>query len=113
LCGIEHAGMRFTVDVLPQDEFDRWYASADRGGELGKITFEGACAKCHGVEAEGDVGPRLAGNPIVVQRDTVEQVVREGRALMPAVGDGWNEEQMEALLDYLEETYAPEASNGG
>jgi len=113
LCGIEHAGMRFVVDVLPQDEFDRWYASADRGSELGEITFEGACAKCHGFEAEGDVGPRLAGNPIVAQRDTVEEVVREGRAAMPAVGQGWKEEQMEALLDYLEETYAPEASNGG
>lgn len=112
LCGLEHAGMRITVDVLPAEEFDRWYASADRERELGAITFAGACAKCHGFEGEGDIGPRLAENPIVLQRETVEDVVRNGRAKMPAVGDGWNEEQMSALLDYLEETYAPKETGG-
>jgi cytochrome c oxidase subunit II len=112
LCGIEHAGMRTAVEAVSPEEFDRWYASGDRDEELGKITYEGACAKCHGYDAEGDVGPRLAQNPIVSQRDTVEDVVRNGRSAMPSVGDGWSDEQMNALLDYLEETYAPKAGDG-
>lgn len=110
-CGIEHAAMRLKVDVLPEDEFNTWYASPERKKELGKITFDGACAKCHGYGAEGDIGPRLADNPIVLQRDTVEDVVRNGRSAMPSVGDGWKDEQMNALLDYLEETYGPEGGN--
>lgn len=112
LCGLEHAGMRTAVEVLPAEEFDRWYASSDRDEELGAITYEGACAKCHGYDAEGDVGPRLAQSPIVTQRETVEDVVRNGRAAMPSVGDGWSDDQMNALLDYLEETYAPKAADG-
>jgi mono/diheme cytochrome c family protein len=99
--------MRLEVEVLPADEFRRWYASAEREDELGQITFEGACAKCHGYEAEGDIGPRLADNAILLQRDTIEDVVRNGRSAMPSVGDGWSDDQMEALLNYLEETYAP------
>ena len=113
LCGLEHAGMRIKVEVLPADEFDRWYASGEREDELGAITFEGACAKCHGFEGEGDIGLRLADNPIVTQRDTVEAVVRDGRGLMPGVGEGWSDDQMNALLDYVEETYAPKAGGDG
>lgn len=107
LCGIEHAAMRIKAEVLSKEEFRRWYASGERDDELGEITFEGACAKCHGFEAEGDIGPRLAENPIVQQRDTVEEVVRNGRNEMPAVGRGWSDAQMDALLDYVEQTYAP------
>ena len=112
-CGIEHTAMRFTAEVLPQDEFEAWYESEDRDGDLGEITWEGACAKCHGFEAEGDIGPGLAGSPILQQRDTVEEIVRDGRGAMPSVGDGWSEKQMTALLDYMEQRFAPQAEDDG
>lgn len=111
-CGLEHAAMDFEADVLTKDEFDAWYADGARAEELGAATWEGACAKCHGLEGEGDIGPGLAGSPLVTQRETVADIVRNGRGRMPAVGDGWSEEQMDALLDYLEERFAPE-ENGG
>ncbi len=112
-CGLQHAQMVGDVEVLSADEFDSWLeeeAQRQRAGDsdLGEQTFDGACATCHGLEAEGLVGPALAGNPLVTQRDAVEAVVRNGRNQMPAVGDGWSDTQMDALLDYLEQEYAPE-----
>jgi cytochrome c oxidase subunit II len=105
-CGIQHAAMTAELEVLPAAEFDRWLASeasAQETGdsELGEATFAGACAKCHGISGEGLIGPALAGNPIVEDRDAVEEVVRNGRGEMPAVGEGWTDAQMDALLEYL------------
>ena len=106
-CGIEHANMRASVEAVPREEFDAWLereAGAQAAGtsNLGKETFTGACAKCHGLAGEGLVGPRLQGNSLLADDAAVEQVVREGRGLMPPVGEDWGERQMDALLDYLQ-----------
>ena len=71
--------------------------------QLGAETFLGACSKCHGMEGEGDVGPRLAGNQLLDDAEAVEQVVRNGRGEMPPIGKSFTERQMKALTDYLEE----------
>jgi cytochrome c oxidase subunit II len=107
-CGIQHAAMTAALEVLPADEFDRWLEEQARAqetgeGELGQATFAGACANCHGVGGEGLIGPALAGNPILEQREALEEVVRNGRGEMPAVGEGWSETQMDALFRYLRE----------
>ena len=106
-CGVQHAVMYGQVLVVPADEFDRWLEAEraeqeDGSPELGRATFEGACATCHGLAGEGLIGPALAGNPIVRQEAAVETVVRRGRGAMPAVGEGWSEAQMDSLLGYLE-----------
>jgi len=108
LCGAQHALMTAQVEAMPPDEFNRWLAEeadAQRAGtsQLGAETFLGACSKCHGQAGEGDVGPRLAGNQLLEDAEAVEQVVRNGRGAMPPVGRNWNERQMKALTDYLEE----------
>jgi cytochrome c oxidase subunit II len=105
-CGTQHAEMTAELEVIPAAEFDRWLESEARAqetgdSELGEATFAGACAKCHGLSGEGLIGPALAGNPIVEDRDAVEEVVRNGRGEMPAVGDGWTDAQMDALFEYL------------
>ena len=46
---------------------------------LGEETYRGACAKCHGLAGEGDIGPQLAGNQLLDDAEAVEQVVRNGR----------------------------------
>jgi cytochrome c oxidase subunit 2 len=107
-CGIQHAAMTASLEVLPADEFDSWLEAEARAqetgdSELGEATFAGACAKCHGVGGEGLIGPALAGNPIVEQREALEDVVRNGRGEMPAVGEGWSDAQMDALFRYLRE----------
>jgi cytochrome c oxidase subunit 2 len=105
-CGLQHAAMTAELEVLPAEEFDRWLESEARAqgsgdSQLGEATFDGACAKCHGLSGEGLIGPALAGNPIVEDRDTIEEVVRNGRGEMPAVGEGWTDAQMDALFRYL------------
>jgi cytochrome c oxidase subunit II len=107
-CGIQHTAMTASVEAMPRDEFERWLdqeAQAQEAGtsDLGQETFAGACAKCHGMEGRGDIGPRLAGNQLIADATAVERVVREGRRKMPPVGRDWSDRQMSALTDYLEE----------
>ena len=61
------------------------------------------CAKCHGLSGEGGIGPRIAGSIVLQDAASVEDLVRNGRRTMPAVGSGWTDEQMLALTNYLGE----------
>ncbi len=107
-CGIQHSAMRAEVEAIPREEFEAWLeeeAAAQEAGtsDLGEETYAGACAKCHGLGGEGDIGPQLAGNGLLQNAESVEEVVRNGRGLMPPVGKDWGERQMSALTDYLAE----------
>jgi cytochrome c oxidase subunit 2 len=107
LCGGLHALMTAEVEAMPPRQFDAWLAREARAQEagtsdLGAETFRGACGKCHGLAGEGDVGPPLAGNPLLDDPEAVEQVIRNGRNEMPPVGKSWDERQMKALTDYLQ-----------
>jgi cytochrome c oxidase subunit 2 len=109
LCGLEHANMRASVEVLPEAEFTAWLERRRQeqsagAGELGEETWEGVCAKCHGLSGEGGIGPRLAGSIILADPEAVENVVRNGVRTMPAVGSGWTSEQVESLTSYLKES---------
>jgi cytochrome c oxidase subunit 2 len=106
LCGLEHANMLASVEVLPEAEFAAWLERRREEqtageGELGKETWEGVCAKCHGLSGEGGIGPRIAGSIVLSDAAAVEDLVRNGRRTMPAVGSGWTSEQVEALTNYL------------
>ena len=84
-CGIQHAEMKAEVEALPREEFEQWLERGGRGpGErhsnLGEETYSGACAKCHGLAGEGDIGPQLAGNRLLADTAAVEHIVRNGRA---------------------------------
>lgn len=108
LCGLEHANMLASVEVLPEAEFAAWLdrrrAEQSAGsGELGKETWAGVCAKCHGLSGEGGIGRALGGSVILADPQAVENLVRNGRRTMPAVGSGWTSEQVEALTSYLKE----------
>ena len=107
-CGIQHAVMKASVEAMPRPEFEAWLereAQAQEAGTsgLGEATFTGACAKCHGLAGEGDIGPRLRGNALLADANAVEKVVRDGRRAMPPVGTDWSDRQMDALTAYLEE----------
>ena len=108
LCGIQHAVMTAQVEAMPRAEFEAWL-DEEQGlqetgtSSLGKETFTGACAKCHGLAGEGDIGPALAGNALVNDANAVEQVVRNGRGAMPPIGTDWDDRQMDALTKFLSE----------
>ena len=68
LCGLEHARMLATVEVVSRSEFDAWLeqqrdAQNAPSAELGREEWTGVCAKCHGLAGEGGIGPRIAGTP--------------------------------------------------
>jgi cytochrome c oxidase subunit 2 len=109
LCGLEHANMLATVEVLPREEFDAWLENrrtdqSAQGAALGAEEWAGVCAKCHGPDGEGGIGPRIAGSVLLTDPQTVDDIVRNGRRTMPAVGSGWTSEQMRALSTYLQES---------
>ena len=56
----------------------------------GNVVFERECAKCHGPQAEGGVGPRLAGAGL--DAASVTAAVEQGRGIMPAGLVGGQEE---------------------
>jgi len=111
LCGAFHAKMLTGVEVLPQADFDEWLTAAfsaqhQADPALGRELWEGVCAKCHGLAAEGGYGPTLAAATLT-NRDALETVIRNGRALpgrnvMPPVGRDWTAAQLESLYAYLE-----------
>jgi cytochrome c oxidase subunit 2 len=107
-CGIQHAEMKAEVEALPREEFEAWLEEEERAqaagtSDLGEQTYLGACAKCHGLAGEGDIGLRLQGNALLADAAGVEDVVRHGRRTMPPIGTDWGDRQMKALTDYLEE----------
>jgi cytochrome c oxidase subunit 2 len=111
LCGDLHAAMKAEVEAVPRDEFESWLEDEGRAQEdgtssLGEATFTGVCEKCHGLGGRGDIGPQLAGNALLRDAEAVEEVVRNGRGRMPAVGPDWDERQMRALTDYLRDEVA-------
>jgi cytochrome c oxidase subunit II len=104
LCGVEHANMLASVEVLPQGEFVAWLQERRTAtSELGQEEWEGVCAKCHGLSGKGGVAPRIAGSPVLADPEALADIVRNGRGDMPAVGSGWSDEQIAALTAYLRE----------
>ena len=110
-CGIQHAVMATTVEVVSQQEFERVLDErAPEDADLvafGKEEWEAACAKCHGLDGEGDIGPVIAGNTTLVNREALRQLLLEGQdtpnyeSYMPPVGRAWTPRQYDALIAYV------------
>jgi cytochrome c oxidase subunit II len=115
-CGLLHASMASQVQVLQPARFIAWVnkrASDPIGSGLGRETFQGVCAKCHGMQGQGGIGPVLTGNPLITQRAGMTKLLETGGTTMPPVGRGWPRSQLNALLDYLSTDIAKQGSGGG
>ena len=107
LCGLEHTHMTGFVDVVPAGTYRRFLAAhTGASAALGKEIFEGACATCHGLAGQGDYGPKLAGSAVVADPKELEQLLRQGKNKMPAVGATWSPETMDAATAYLKRRFA-------
>jgi cytochrome c oxidase subunit II len=112
LCGLFHERMLARAVVTSGADYERFVSTTARK-ELGKMEWEGACGKCHGPQGQGDYGPALASNPILTQPQGLEEIVRNGRGRMPAVGNNWTDEQMRALARYVAKNVYTGSSSGG
>ena len=111
-CGLYHALMNARVVATAPAEFDRWLSS--RTAEtLGRDEYVGACSKCHDLKGEGGYGPAIAGNPILKNRESLEDLITKGQGKMPPVAKGWSDEQIDALLGYTSKRLSGGAAGGG
>lgn len=69
-----------------------------RGEEL----YKASCVVCHGQQAKGGIGPRLAGNPILSNDQAFWKVVTEGRHMMPPLRGTVTDQQMADIRAWLQ-----------
>ncbi len=60
----------------------------------GAAIFSTNCQACHGAEAAGGVGPKLAGNPILKNEGAFWETVLHGRGAMPAWGSALSQQDV-------------------
>jgi mono/diheme cytochrome c family protein len=77
------------------------------------MTFEGVCASCHGFRGQGFIGPKIDQNPLMGDRRGLTTLLENGRGKMPAVGAGWSDVQLNALVAYARQRFAPKGAGGG
>lgn len=128
-CGILHAVMPTTVEVVSEGEFaDRLGALGGQDGSgdsqlaLGRASWESACAKCHGLDGAGDIGPPIARLGTLVDQQALTELLNQGldnpdvEGYMPPVGRGWPDFQVQALIEYVrsnEQLAPPEGGGAG
>ena len=119
LCGRDHAFMPLAVKVKPQDEFREWLAEKqeeamaeedvspfddlDDALALGEQVYQRQCVACHGGEGGGGVGPSLRGTELMTDEARIGEnieIVRDGRAAMPAFGNQLSAREMAAVISY-------------
>ena len=111
LCGLQHAAMELAVEVMPVAEFEEWLRR-NRPSDttaLGATLWGGVCSKCHGAAPE--FAPNLENNPLVRNREALSSIVRNGVRRMPAVGRGWTDAEVRAVVRFAR-TISKGASGG-
>jgi cytochrome c oxidase subunit II len=127
-CGDRHSYMVSKVDVIEQEDFDRWYndtAKAVLSGAEGGLTLmkQNACMSCHSIDGSQMVGPSFKGfigrttevetesgiKKIVSDADyfikSIEdpgsEVVKGFSKIMPEYKDKFTKEEYNQMLEYL------------
>ncbi len=118
-CGIQHTEMRTVVEVVSTDDFESWLADNQPADPvaMGEQEWTASCAKCHGLAGQGDIGPPIAGNPILTDPVALRALVENGQdqgaveGYMPPTGLGWTDAQIDALVAYVKSN--PELAGPG
>jgi cytochrome c oxidase subunit 2 len=113
LCGIQHALMSATVDVVPRSQYEAFITKRKANGsgpQLGQEEWTGVCEKCHRLD-HVYIGPALTGNPLLADRKGIETLLRNGQGRMPAVGKNWTGAQIDALISWTKQ-YAKAGGTG-
>ena len=106
-CGIQHAMMLTRVRVVQGSEYQSWLTTQLKINEdIGRMTFEGACAPCHALNGEGLIGPSLQGNSTLADPERLRDLLENGKGKMPPVGKGWTPHELAELTAYLKKGFA-------
>jgi mono/diheme cytochrome c family protein len=70
---------------------------SNRGQEL----YRASCIVCHGQEAMGGIGPRLAGNPLLTNEAAFRKILHEGRHVMPPLKGVVSDQQLNDIRAWL------------
>jgi len=106
-CGIQHAMMLTRVRVVTPNEYRTFLTDQLKvNANIGRMTFEGACAPCHGLNGEGLIGPTLQGNSTLADRARLKLLLENGKGQMPPVGKDWTPHELAELTAYLKEKFA-------
>jgi cytochrome c oxidase subunit 2 len=62
-CGLGHSGMLSTVKVMPEEEFEAWYAGAPAGAKVSgrRVLEDKGCLGCHTIDGTKKIGPTFKG----------------------------------------------------
>ena len=121
-CGIQHAHMTFQVHVVSATDYAAWLADNAPGTDpeaVGKDEWTASCAKCHGVDGEGGIGPKIAGNATLTDPKALKTLLYNGQDTaandnyMPPTGKGWTDAQIAALIAYVKSNPTLAGSSGG
>lgn len=72
-------------------------------GEPGAEVFSAECARCHGADGGGGIGPRLSGGAVVdAYPDVADEidVVTNGKNSMPSFDDRLSPKEIEQVVEY-------------
>jgi cytochrome c oxidase subunit 2 len=133
LCGKDHGFMPIVVEVLPEAEFDAWYASKvsselvrqESFGETlsheelmaqGETVYSTYCASCHLANGEGvaPVFPAIAGSAVAMgPRDDHLNLVINGVAgtAMQAFGRQLDPAQLASVVHYQRHAFGNDAGD--
>lgn len=127
-CGLAHASMITSVEVLPAEAYATWLRTAPSGTSArGRQLLEQyGCLACHSLDGSTRVGPSFADlaegkpvaladapeKPVVVDRAYLErsilepqrEIVRGYPPVMPSFRDKIGERDLQVLIDYLLQT---------
>jgi cytochrome c oxidase subunit 2 len=119
-CGALHAKMGASVQVVSAADYRSFLSShGATSTALGDEIATGVCAKCHGLSGQGGYGPSIAGSGTIATRSSLIDVIRHGRQPqrtvtgMPAVGQNWSEDELNAAVKAIQKRYGPGGTGGG
>jgi len=118
-CGVFHAKMEAEVLITTKADYDSWI-NEGAAAALGRNTWTGVCAKCHGLQGQGGYGPAIKNNQLLIQPAGLRTLLLNGQNTtppisnyMPPVARGWTDKQFQALDAYLKNNVYKAAASGG
>jgi cytochrome c oxidase subunit 2 len=105
-CGVQHALMLASVSVVSPTAYRTWLASQLQvTSDIGRMTFQGACGPCHGMNGEGLIGPALRGNATLADPKRLKALLENGKGAMPPVGRRWSAHERAELAAYVRKEF--------